>query len=431
MMPDPLDILSAFGNENAMELLYDELENYHYAYKISELNYLINSYDDEFWTQSLYNTWLLSILQLNPSAKNTEMPYFMQTSAWHHEKLNTQLTSWAQLRHDNILYGKQSYTGGTGCSYPYTYVEPYPEFYEVLESFSSSAAIFFGEQLSPSHPALSADLVAFYSKYSELMEQLKEISRKELAGEFLTESEIIFLKTMINDYMASGPSVNGWITELLYPSMNQWDIDFSVADVHTQPTEPGGAVVGKVLHVGNGLVNMASVIAPSNVASSRLMCFAGPVSSFHTEISENFYRYNDDEWEEKFLSGEAPQRPAWVYAYLANNNGDSILPDKVLKGVEYPYALNIPGEEISLAYLLIYPNPVDEYLSLRFLLNANSDIQISLYDLSGRLLTKDYYGELPSAEHNITLELVNQKAGIYILRMDLNGRPYYQQFVKR
>ncbi len=67
----------------------------------------------------------------------------MQTTAWHHEKLNTQLTSWAQLRHDNILYGKQSYTGGTGCSYPYTYVEPYPELYAQLALFAEKAGAFF------------------------------------------------------------------------------------------------------------------------------------------------------------------------------------------------------------------------------------------------------------------------------------------------
>jgi hypothetical protein len=29
----------------------------------------------------------------------------------HQEKINTQLAGWSQLRHDNLLYAKQSYTG--------------------------------------------------------------------------------------------------------------------------------------------------------------------------------------------------------------------------------------------------------------------------------------------------------------------------------
>ena len=121
-LPDPLDAIAALGNEDALALLEVEMEQYKYAANMAGLKYLIEEYDDEFWEQSLYNTWLGALRSLNPSVSTSGIPYFMHTSAWHQEKLNTQLTSWAQLRHDNILYGKQSYTGGTGCSYPYTYV---------------------------------------------------------------------------------------------------------------------------------------------------------------------------------------------------------------------------------------------------------------------------------------------------------------------
>ena len=63
----------------------------------------------------------------------------MKTAAFWQEKMNTQLASWAELRHDNLLYAKQSYTGGTVCSYPYSYVEPFPEFYQSLKDFANSA----------------------------------------------------------------------------------------------------------------------------------------------------------------------------------------------------------------------------------------------------------------------------------------------------
>ena len=48
----------------------------------------------------------------------------MQTAAFWQKMMNTQFSSWTELRHDNLLYAKQSYSGGTICSYPYGYVEP-------------------------------------------------------------------------------------------------------------------------------------------------------------------------------------------------------------------------------------------------------------------------------------------------------------------
>ena len=56
----------------------------------------------------------------------------MQTAAWWQHKMNSQLSSWTELRHDNLLYAKQSYTGGIICSYPYSYVEPVPEFFNSI-----------------------------------------------------------------------------------------------------------------------------------------------------------------------------------------------------------------------------------------------------------------------------------------------------------
>ena len=99
-LPDPLDAIAALGNEDALALLEVEMEQYKYAANMAGLKYLIEEYDDEFWEQSLYNTWLGALRSLNPSVSTSGIPYFMHTSAWHQEKLNTQLTSWAQLRHD-------------------------------------------------------------------------------------------------------------------------------------------------------------------------------------------------------------------------------------------------------------------------------------------------------------------------------------------
>jgi len=55
----------------------------------------------------------------------------MRTQAWEEEQLNAALASWTELRHDTILYAKQSYTPVETSLPPSVpgYVEPVPEFY--------------------------------------------------------------------------------------------------------------------------------------------------------------------------------------------------------------------------------------------------------------------------------------------------------------
>ena len=54
--------------------------------------------------------------------------------------LNTQLGSWAELRHDTLLYAKQSYTGIPACEYPDVYVEPYPELFAAIVKYAEQGA---------------------------------------------------------------------------------------------------------------------------------------------------------------------------------------------------------------------------------------------------------------------------------------------------
>ncbi len=137
MLPNTMDILFALGNDAAAHLLQPELNEFQYAPNLASLRYLISSYDRGFWFSTIYNMWLMAIRQLNPPADRTSLPEFMQTAAWWQQKMNTQLASWTELRHDNLLYAKQSYTGGVTCYYPYSFVEPIPEFYNTLRIAST------------------------------------------------------------------------------------------------------------------------------------------------------------------------------------------------------------------------------------------------------------------------------------------------------
>ena len=422
-MPDPLDVMAVLGNEDAMALLEDEFLEYLYAYKVDALKYLVDAYDENFWEQSLYNTWLAAIRDLNPPASAAGLPYFMQTTAWHQEKLNTQLCSWAELRHDNILYAKQSYTGGTSCSYPYTYLEPCPALYSRLQNFAGNAAEFFttlnGEKEFPG----AQGIINYYHAYAGIMGKFGDIAGKELAGIPIDEEEITFLKTMINSFMASGPSVDGWLMNMFYAPEAGLDMDFVVADVHTQPTEYMGPVVGKVLHVGNGMIDRGVFLAPNPTNPEQLMAFTGPVSSFHTEITLDWKRLTDEEWEEKFRIGDIPERPDWTSTYLAGPEGNALPVGRQLKGAIYTGTNLDPHEALKpLDYLLTFPNPAREELHLRFVLNTQSEVRVSVFDLSGRPVLSLSYGKLMPAEHDLTIGLTEWEEGMYILRFHAGGQ---------
>jgi hypothetical protein len=422
-LPDPLDVMAVLGNEDAMTLLKDEMEKYKYAYKISSLKYMVDAYDEDFWQQSLYNTWLSAIRELNPLSSSEDLPYFMKTTAWHHEKLNTQLTSWAQLRHDNILYGKQSYTGGTGCSYPFTFIEPYPEFYQRLQYFSENAADFFQEVFDGFDFQSKTSIIKYYTRYAEIMGIFKEIADKELSGIPINDAEITFLKTMINEYMASGPSITGWYNDFFFEPWDAVNWDYTVADVHTQPTDQWGNVVGHVLHVGNGYINTGVFLAPNPTHPDQLMAFAGPVSSFHSEVTNDFYRYTDQEWEAKFIQHlEIPARPDWIAEYIASETGEALPEGRKLQGSIFMETNTGPGNIHVLDYLLVFPNPAKDEVHLRFILNQKAMVNAEIYDVSGRLISQPYNNWMMPAEHDIAIDLSGWEKGIYLVKFSAGSK---------
>ncbi|MBN1464328.1 DUF3160 domain-containing protein, partial [candidate division KSB1 bacterium] len=387
-MPDPLDAMFVLGNDNALPLLQHEIEEYKYAAQLEALRYLVDAYDDDFWGNSLYNVWLQGIRALNPSAQAENAPYFMQTVAWQQQKLNTQLASWAQLRHDNLLYAKQSYTGGTSCSYPHSFVEPYPDFYQQIAAFADKAE----NQLIPLLPEESWEayrLKQFFPKVEDVMLKLKQLAQKELAGENFTQDETEWLKTMLFiDAMSGAPPFSGWYSDLFYKmeqTMNgEYEgHDYLVADVHTQPTDEGGIVVGRILHVGVGEVNLGLFLAQSP-SMQQPMVFVGPLLSYYEKITENFKRHTDEEWAEMVVNGKLPERPDWVNVYMTNQDGHARANGRELSGKEY-VQVNVDDRALPSACSLMqnYPNPFNPTTSLLYQVTAPGHVSLSVYNTLG------------------------------------------------
>ena len=323
MLPSTLDILFALGNDAAAQLLKEELDKYDYSKNLTGLRYLVDSYDDEFWDHSIYNLWLNSIRSLNPPTERSTLPTFMQTAAWWQQKMNGQLSSWTELRHDNLLYAKQSYSGGATCSYPHSYVEPVPKFYRSISRLSKNTL----EKLNSisSFDDFTKSLFQnYFTNFQDVADTLESIAVKELQNISLRVDELNFLKRMLyknQDGMCGSPEHIGWYPKLYYDDYDGTEMkkeDYVVADYHTAPTDRSGNVVGWVKHAGTGPIDLAIIIAPD--ANGKEIAYVGPVSSYYEYTSTNFYRLTDDEWKESYLNSDG-MRPDWTNIYLANNKG--------------------------------------------------------------------------------------------------------------
>ena len=160
------------------------------------------------------------------------------------------------------------------------------------------------------------------------------------------------------------------------------------------------------------------------------MAFAGPVSSFHYEITRNFDRLTDERWEEKFWLGELPPRPDWVGEYLADVNGNMALPARKLKGSVYGGTFTDPVSVMNpMDYLLAFPNPAEQEFHLRFVLNQKSDIQADIYSLEGRYLLNVFAGILAEGEHDIPVNTESWTRGVYIVKFQTGDRIHSRKVV--
>ncbi|MBI3194610.1 MAG: DUF3160 domain-containing protein, partial [Ignavibacteriae bacterium] len=321
MLPSTLDVLYGLGNDAAAQLLQPELDTYHYGTNLAAVRYLVDSYDSSFWNLSLYNKWLTCIRTLNPPTVRNTFPEFMQTAAWWQQKMNTQLSSWAELRHDVLLYAKQSYSGGITCSYPYSYVEPIPAFYDAMKSYAQAAK---GRLLSLPFPSYYLfEVTEYLNNLEGVSETLGTIARKELDGDSLTNDETTFLSRMFFYADGCGEVPEGWYFRLFFNGeYGFYKTDYLVADVHTAPTDEVGNPIGWVKHAGTGKVNLGVFVADH--PSGQKVAFVGPAMSYHEYTTTNFQRLTDEEWAATYLS--ASLRPPFVNLYLADSSGTTVSP---------------------------------------------------------------------------------------------------------
>ncbi|MCZ7385556.1 MAG: DUF3160 domain-containing protein [Candidatus Methanoperedens sp.] len=295
--PRGLDTMALLDSQRARDILEKEgdTDYKNYDEKFKGLKAEFDMFNESEWTQNLYWSWLYTIKPLLKEY-GPGYPTFMQTQAWQDKELNTALASWTELRHDTILYAKQSYTIGT-TSLPAQpmpvvgYVEPVPEFYARLLAMTKMTKNGLGGL-----EALDAGDKTRLESLESILSRLLELSTKELENQELTEEDYTFIRNFGEnlDSVVAGVDTDGKQTTL-------------IADVHTDTN------TGKVLEEGTGEVNV--VLVAYKVPDGRIIIGAGPVIPYYEFKQPMQERLTDETWRE-MLKKNPPDAPAWTESFM-------------------------------------------------------------------------------------------------------------------
>jgi hypothetical protein len=314
MMPNPLDVaFAAFGNDQAAPLLRSELDAYSYAPSLGKARQLVEWHDASYWDSSIYTFWVSALRQLSGGSFDaTTLPAIARTEPWGRRLLNTQLGSWAELRHDTLLYAKQSYTGIPMCEYPDGYVDPYPGLFGRLRQLGTMAADKLAAVLPTTNGADSAP-VSYFRAFADVASHLEIMANEELAGATRTQADLDFLNdaVVVKKQSAGCTTISvpgGWYARLFFQSGDALDTDPTIADVHTQPADAAGNIVGRVLHVATGRPRLM-VLSVDSCQGPR--AYAGVVSAYFEKITDNFKRMTDQEWATQ-ISAATPADVPWM-----------------------------------------------------------------------------------------------------------------------
>jgi hypothetical protein len=305
--PRGLDVLAVLGSKRALEILErDGDTEYEYYYEqLDMLKQEFSSLSAEEWRQNLYFRWLYCLLPLLEEGKKDNQPEFMQSPAWMDKELQTTLGSWAELRHDVILYAKQSYPMlATGMpprpELTYGYVEPYPEVYARIEEMMKDIRNNLDE-LGLEPEGVREKLQSFES----LLARLKTISEKELGGESLSDEEYELIWN-IGEQLASLKRFSPEIMQKITSGADE-RMDL-IADVHTDLNTK------QVLEEGVG--SPFDIFVMVEDGKGKRLCRGG-VFSYYEFKHPLDDRLTDERWQEMGKENQRPPQPDWVGGFTA------------------------------------------------------------------------------------------------------------------
>jgi hypothetical protein len=260
---------------------------------------------DKEWFSSVGSAWL-KLLGTLTTVYGQGYPFYMQDRLFAVKQLEGFLGSYTELKHDTLLYAKQSYAelgdgGGEGTPPPVPkgFVEPNLPFWENLgrlvdyvEAGYRKYGLFQNDLEEYGHLHRFKQAVAFYAS----------LAAKELQGIPLTEAEYEKLRIEALSFMAEPRDQNVGLAEKDMRAALIADVATDVLQGQIQYEATGEPYVMLVLVGNEGTARLAVGVAFNHYE------FAGPLAT----------RYTDADWQNRVYGHPAalPEKNFW-YKSLA------------------------------------------------------------------------------------------------------------------
>ena len=325
-VPKGLDVLAAMGVGAAERILLGELneQGYWNQYTVN-LERMKKRMNEISWTDNVANLWMSSLRTLIPSTPITQhpTPYFMQTPQWDKKCLNAALASWAELKHDAILYAKQPFgaeCGGIGIPEPVVkgYVEPNVGYWQTAIDLIDGTV-----EVLKKYDLITEKVKGSTEPLRDQAQFLLNISQKELSGQRLTDEEYGQIEYI-------GATFEN-ITLDLVREPDQWLMGWDdvqgadkkvavVADVYT--ANSGNNPDKSVLYEAVGPAHEIYVVVEME---GYLWLTRGAVLSYR-EFQEDLMasRMTDEEWHEQLEEQPDKGIPSWMEEIIVPLDGKDL-----------------------------------------------------------------------------------------------------------
>lgn len=321
--PKGLDWMAVMGLPGAERILIDELKE---AQKWADFPKALTTARKKAattpWDACVANQWMYTLQSLGDTAQS--FPYFMQSPQWQKKNLNTALASWAELKHDAILYAKQPMLAECGDGGPEPpvvkgYVEPNVKFWE-----KAIALVTRMDKVLTTYNLQTEKAKAVYERIKDMAEFCRDVSKKELNGGKITDEEY-------NQIEIIGSTVENISLELVSEDnemLQGWSDVVStdkkvavVADVFTASGENVAIDNKCVLYEGVGPAYEIYVVVEID---GSLYLTRGAVLSYRefTRLLSD-PRMTDEEWQEELKKSPTGGTPSWMNEIIAPVKGMS------------------------------------------------------------------------------------------------------------
>ncbi len=294
LFPRGLDVLAVLGSKRAQEILiqlYKENRFANYESQLKKLTEEFKAFTEEDWFFNLYWGWLYTLKSLL-----SPIPDFQE--AYQDKCLQTALGSWAELRHDTILYAKQSYTVMATSVPPKPkiakgYVEPMPECFARLKRLVAMSRSELGERAF-----LDETVKQKFEQFSHILGELHRISEQEREQKPLTDNDYLFIQHI-------GEKLEDIETFPAERYTTETDKSAAlIADVHTDPN------TNKVLEVGNDVPGLLYTVIQID---GTPQLFIGGVYDYYEFLQPLSKRLTDEEWQTLEVK---PRKPEWIRFFV-------------------------------------------------------------------------------------------------------------------